>query len=58
MAKKVYYEGKLIPAKDFNYANWKPKTKSEKKAEIVAEPESQAEVAVVLEDDMNDSITE
>jgi len=48
MAKNVYYEGKLIPVKDWDYATKRPKIKSEKKA-VVSEPESQAEVIVVEE---------
>lgn len=43
MAKKVYWDGKLIPAKDWDYELKRPKDKSEKKA-VVAEPESQVEV--------------
>jgi len=49
MAKKVYYNGKLIPAKDWDYDRKRPKVK-EKKAEVVAEPETQVEVpAEVIE---------
>lgn len=44
MAKKVYFEGKLIPAKDWDYDRKRPKVKSEKKAEVMPEPESQVEV--------------
>lgn len=43
MAKKVYWNGKLIPIKDWDYETKRPKIKSEKKA-VVAEPESQVEV--------------
>jgi Na+-transporting methylmalonyl-CoA/oxaloacetate decarboxylase gamma subunit len=43
MAKKVYFEGKLIPAKDWDYDRKRPKVK-EKKAEVIAEPETQVEV--------------
>jgi hypothetical protein len=43
MIKKVYYDGKLIPVKDWDFDKRKPKIK-EKKAEIIAEPETQAEV--------------
>ncbi len=42
MAKKVYFEGKLIPAKDWDYDRKRPKVK-EKKA-VIAEPETQVEV--------------
>jgi hypothetical protein len=49
MAKKVYYEGKLYPVKDWDYETKRPKIKSEKKAEVIAEPESQAEVVQVEE---------
>jgi Na+-transporting methylmalonyl-CoA/oxaloacetate decarboxylase gamma subunit len=43
MAKKIYYNGKLIPAKDWDYDRKRPKVK-EKKAEVIAEPETQVEV--------------
>ena len=43
MAKKVYFEGKLIPVKDWDYDRKRPKVK-EKKAEVIAEPETQVEV--------------
>lgn len=46
MAKKVYFDGKLIPAKDWDYETKRPKVKSDKKAEVLPEPESQAEVVV------------
>lgn len=45
MAKNVYYEGKLIPVKDWDYDTKKPKVKA-KKAEVIAEPETQVEVIV------------
>jgi len=45
MAKNVYYEGKLIPVKDWDYSTKKPKIK-DKKAEVIAEPETQVEVVV------------
>jgi len=45
MAKKVYWEGKLIPAKDWDYDRKRPKVK-EKKA-VVAEPETQVEAEVI-----------
>jgi hypothetical protein len=45
MAKNVYYEGKLIPVKDWDYDTKKPKVKA-KKAEVIAEPETQVEVVV------------
>jgi len=35
MAKNVYYEGKLIPAKDWDYDKKKPKAKEVKKKEPV-----------------------
>lgn len=47
MAKKVYYNGKLIPAKDWDYDRKRPKVK-EKKAEVVAEPETQVEVVAEI----------
>lgn len=46
MAKNVYYDGKLIPVKDWDYDKKKPKVKAGKKAEVIAEPEPQAEVVV------------
>jgi hypothetical protein len=46
MAKNVYYNGKLIPVKDWDYDLKKPKVKAGKKAELIAEPEPQAEVVV------------
>lgn len=49
MAKKVYYQGKLYAVKDWDYETKRPKIKSEKKAEVIAEPESQAEVIVEVE---------
>lgn len=45
MAKNVYYEGKLIPVKDWDYDTKKPKVKA-KKAEVIAEPETQVEVVL------------
>ena len=45
MAKKVYWEGKLIPVKDWDYERKRPKVK-EKKA-VNAEPETQVEVEVI-----------
>lgn len=48
MAKNVYYNGKLIPVKDWDYETKKPKIKA-KKAEVVAEPETQVEVIAVEE---------
>jgi hypothetical protein len=43
MAKKVYYEGKLIPVKDWDYDKKKPKVKEQK---VVEKPmvETQPEV--------------
>ena len=49
MAKNVYYNGKLIPVKDWDYETKKPKVKAGKKAEVIAEPEPQAEVIVEQE---------
>ena len=43
MAKKIYYNGKLIPAKDWDYETKRPKIKAPK-AEVIAEPETQVEV--------------
>jgi hypothetical protein len=48
MAKNVYYEGKLIPVKDWDYSTKKPKIK-DKKAEVIAEPETQVEVILEQE---------
>lgn len=48
MAKNVYYEGKLIPVKDWDYDLKRPKVKA-KKAEIIAEPETQVEVLPIEE---------
>jgi hypothetical protein len=48
MAKKVYFEGKLIPVKDWDYERKRPKVK-EKKAEVIAEPETQVEVELTQE---------
>ena len=42
MIKKVYWNGKLIPAKDWDFDKKRPKVK-EKKA-VVTEPETQVEV--------------
>lgn len=52
MAKNVYYQGKLIPAKDWDYETKKPKAKAGKKAEVIAESEPQTEVIleVVVEE--------
>lgn len=50
MAKSVYYEGKLIPAKDWDYVTKRPKVKEakvSKKEEVVVEAET---VEVVTED--------
>lgn len=51
MAKNVYYNGKLIPVKDWDYDLSKPKVKAGKKAETVAEPEPQAEVVLEVPQD-------
>ncbi len=48
MAKNVYFEGKLIPAKDWDYDRKRPKVKA-KKADKVAEPETQVEVELTPE---------
>lgn len=48
MAKKVYWEGKLIPVKDWDYERKRPKVKENKKA-VVAEPETQVEVPAYVE---------
>lgn len=42
MIKKVYWNGKLIPVKDWDFDKKRPKVK-EKKA-VIAEPETQVEV--------------
>ena len=42
MIKKVYWNGKLIPVKDWDFDKKRPKVK-EKKA-VVTEPETQVEV--------------
>jgi len=45
MAKKYYYDGKLYSEKDWDFDRKRPKTKvKEKKADKVAEPETQVEV--------------
>lgn len=49
MAKNVYYKGKLIPVKDWDYDTKKPKVKVGKKADVLPEPEPQAEVIAVEE---------
>ena len=53
MAKKIYYNGKLIPAKDWDYDRKRPKVK-EKKAEVIAEPETQAEVVEAIIEELKD----
>ena len=53
MAKKVYYNGKLIPAKDWDYERKRPKVK-EKKAEVIAEPETQVEVVEAIIEEIKD----
>lgn len=51
MAKKVYYEGKLIPVKDWDYETKRPKVKEVKKKESVEiEVELLPEVQPSLED--------
>ena len=51
MAKKVYYEGKLIPVKDWDYETRRPKVKEVKKKESVEiEVELLPEVQPSLED--------
>ena len=50
MAKNVYYQGKLIPVKDWDYDTKRPKVKEVKKKEpIMAEvellPEVQSDIA-------------
>ena len=37
MAKNVYYDGKLIPVKDWDFDLKKPKVKQPKKQEVVVE---------------------
>jgi hypothetical protein len=37
MAKNVYYQGKLIPAKDWDYDAKRPKIKKKEPIEVVAE---------------------
>jgi hypothetical protein len=50
MAKNVYYNGKLIPVKDWDYETKRPKEKKlVKKAEVVTEPETQAEGIATVE---------
>lgn len=49
MAKKYYYNGKLIAEKDWDFDRKRPKVKiKEKKAEVIAEPETQVEVVTEL----------
>jgi hypothetical protein len=44
MAKKVYYEGKLIPVKDWDYELKKPKVKVQKEVvETVVETQPEVE---------------
>ena len=45
MAKNIYYQGHLIPEKDWDYDTKRPKVKASKKA-VVAEPETQVEAAI------------
>lgn len=48
MIKNVYYEGKFIPVKNWDFERKRPKIKV-KKAEVIAESETQAEVIAVEE---------
>ena len=41
MAKKVYYEGKLIPVKDWDYELKKPKVKAPKEKPEVVEADKE-----------------
>jgi hypothetical protein len=51
MAKNVYYEGKLIPVKDWDYETKRPKIKEIKQKEpITVEVELLPEVQPSLED--------
>lgn len=47
MAKKYYYNGKLIAEKDWDFDRKRPKVKA-KKAEVIAEPETQVEVVAEI----------
>ena len=50
MAKNVYYEGKLIPAKDWDYDKNKPKAKVSKKEPVEVIVELPPEVQPVTEE--------
>lgn len=50
MAKNVYYEGKLIPVKDWDYEKKKPKAKVSKKEPVEAIVELPLEVQPVTEE--------
>lgn len=51
MAKNVYYEGKLIPVKDWDYDTKRPKVKESKKKEpVVASVELPQEVQPSIEE--------
>lgn len=50
MAKNVYYEGKLIPVKDWDYDNNRPKEKVSKKEPVEAIVELPPEVQPVTEE--------
>lgn len=43
MAKKVYYEGKLIPVKDWDYELKKPKPKVQKEDKSVVETQPEVD---------------
>lgn len=50
MAKKYYFDGKLYSEKEWDFDRKRPKVK-EKKAKVIVEPETQAEViADVIEE--------
>ena len=53
MAKKYYYNGKLIAEKDWDFDRKRPKVKA-KKAEVIAEPETQVEVVEVVVEEIKD----
>lgn len=50
MAKNVYYQGKLIPVKDWDYDNNRPKEKVSKKEPVEAIVELPLEVQPVTEE--------
>jgi len=53
--KKYYYNGKLYNEKDWDFSKKRPKPKTQaKKAELVAEPETQVEVVEAIIEEIKD----